>query len=535
MSGNERQLRTTFTTAAVQYADHLRRNGQPDRAITVLAPVVKVAPDDGLGWLVLGLAFADRDDLDKAASALRQAAQHAPGRAGTWVALGHVLALRGVRDEPVACFRRALACDPNHLEGLVRLSTSLLLSGDRAEAVPFLDQALALAPEHPGALAAWAQLKLQERKPDEVRTRLTWVFSTESADARLIAMAAKAATLTGSPEIARPALDRAIAAHPPRPQLLVLLHARAELCDAMGDVDEAFQSWAQANETRGTTFDPTRHTQAIDHLIARTKTFDFGALPKRFDERIVLVVGVPRSGSTLLEQALSRHPDIVACGELEALRDVALAIPCADEQDWVDALPRLTGPIVRPLLQSYISSLLDAEQKAVRYVDKMPSNLLHLGLLARIAPGARVVVMQRDPMATGFSCFRQPFGRGLGWATQLDHIGVWIREANRLLEHWRATLPLRFHTVDYDALVAEPEPTLRGVLNFLRVEFHADVLKPEAAARTAGTLSQLEVLEPIHERSRGRWRPYGHHLGPLRAALGHIDQRHPDPDQLVAG
>ncbi|MEO0603404.1 MAG: sulfotransferase [Myxococcota bacterium] len=538
MSATDLQLRRTFTTAAVQYADHLRRSGRPDQAITVLSPVVKVAPDDALGWLVLGLSFAAREDLGNAASALRQAAQHAPGRPEPWVALGRVLAERGIRDEPVACFRRALACAPDHLEALVRLSTALLLQGDREGAMPLLERALAQSPDHPGALAAWAQLKLQERAPQEVYERLQDVLEPrpDPPDARLLASVSRAAVALGEAPRARPAIQRSLKATTGRTDRLVLYHTQAELCDAMGEVDEAWAAWRAANELRGSTFDPVMHEDMVDSVIERTRHVDFGPLPAQFDDRIVLAVGVPRSGSTLLEQALSRHPDLVACGELEALRDVAYAIPSRSETDWVDVLPRLTGGIVTPLKQTYVSAMLDAEAKAKRYLDKMPNNLLYLGLLARLAPGARVVVVQRDPMAVGFSCYRMPFGPGQDWATRLHDIGTFIRSANRLLDHWRAVLPLRFHTVDYDDLVAEPEAILGSVLDFLGLDRHDDVFAPEGAERTAGTVSQLEVLQPIHQRSTKRWHAYAAHLEPLRAALEPVEQRHPTPPgQAVAG
>lgn len=534
MTESEPELRDGYVLGAVRYADHLRRSGRPDEAITVLSPVVRAAPAAGAAWLVLGLALEARNSLKPAATALREAVRHSPGGARHWSALGRVLATQGVRDEPVACFRRALACDPNHLDALVRLSMALLLKGDREAARPHLERALTIAPDHPGALSAWAQVMLQERRADEVYARLAPVLGASPPDVRLVAMASRAARLTGHAADVLPEVVRALDATTRRPDQIVLWHARAELCDTLGRVDEAFGAWRIANEIRGTTFDPDQHRRAIAHLIERTAKHRFAPLPEAFDERPVLIVGVPRSGSTLLEQALSRHPAVEARGELEALRDVALAVPAAGELDWVDALPRLDAALGGPLLQSYLSALIEPNGDATRYLDKMPSNLLHLGLLAAVAPGTRVIVMQRDPMASGFSCFRQPFGRGLGWATQLSHIGTWIREAHRLVEHWQAVLPLRFHTVDYDTLVTQPEPTLRGVLTFLDLPFDERVLAPEAATRTAGTVSQLEVLEPIHARSKARWLPYARHLGALRTALAPLARARPTT-QAVAG
>lgn len=144
----------------------------------------------------------------------------------------------------------------------------------------------------------------------------------------------------------------------------------------------------------------------------------------------------------------------------------------------------------------------------------MPNNLLHLGVFAALFPNARVIRLTRDPRDTAFSCYRQAFGPGLAWATSLPGIAAWIEGADRLLDHWQQTLPLRFHSVGYEALVRDPAEVLGGALAFLDLPFDRGVLTPEVNPRAVATASALEVRAPVHQRSIGRATRYHPHLRP---------------------
>jgi hypothetical protein len=222
-----------------------------------------------------------------------------------------------------------------------------------------------------------------------------------------------------------------------------------------------------------------------------------------------LIVGMPRSGTTLLEQALSAHPGIAAGGELEDLRDLAREA--------------YAGPITSPRLDTlaarYLGRLRAIGPEAQRVTDKMPHNFLHLGLVALMLPRARVIHCRRDPVDTCWSCFRQHFGAGLAYTTDLAWLGAFHRSYADLMEHWRGALPLAMLEVDYEELVAQPEPTLRRVLAFLDLPWHPACLEPHKARRIAATVSRAEVQRPIHQGSVGRAAPYRPHLGPLLDAL----------------
>ncbi len=488
----------------VDRADELRRAGNLPQALAALTRVLELDPSRADAWLVSGLALADAGALEEAEASLRRAARLAPLRPEPWLHLGRILALRGVRDEPLVCWRRALDAAPGHVDAAVRLGAALVERGELDEAGAELSGSLERAPKDPGVVAAVARLHERRGHADDAGARCATVRRPHPRGAHA---AARAGRRSGRAAEALRIVDAAIGASPVDGDRVLLLHARGDLCDALERHDEAFASWSRANARRGLGFDPDRHRRAIDRVIARTQGRRWPA-PIPEAERVVLVVGVPRSGTTLLEQALGRHPDVAPGGELEALRDVALAVPRPGELDWLDALDRIDDAIADRLAAAYLSALDAVDPSALRVVDKMPNNLLHLGLLARLLPGARVILCRRDPDDVALSCFRTPFGAGLPWAASLEGIRAWQREADRLWDHWSATLPLRTTEVQYEDLVERPEATLRDALSFLDLPFHPAVLAPEGAKRAVGTASALQVLEPIHARYVGRSRPY---------------------------
>lgn len=470
------------------------RAGDPRGALAGLAPLIE-ATDDPRAWYAAGLAMDALGDLPGLRAAFGQAAAKAPGWPEPWVQLGRALAARGVREEPERCYREALRRDPHHVEATYRLAVVDLGAGRIDAAEAGLSAVQARAPGHVGALASLADARA--RRGDLAGA---WALLAGAPDdAQVAGIAAKVGPRVGRAAEALARVDAALGGAT-GPARALLLHARGELLDALDQPAEAFAAWTAANEARGLRFDRAAHRAAIDRVIARTTGRSWPG-PVAAADRAALIVGVPRTGSTLLEQALGRHPDVAPGGELEALRDVAIAAARPGDVDWLDALDALD---VRAARARYLAALERVDPAAARVTDKMPNNLLHLGLLAMILPGARVIITRRDPVDTAWSCFRQAFGPGLPWAASLPDIAAWIAESERLVAHWRATLPLRFHEVRYEALVQAPEPTLRAVVDFLGLPWSADVLTPERATRAPGTASALEVREPIHARSVGR-------------------------------
>ena len=488
---------------ALQAGVRLLQRSRPQEALEHLLKAVTLAPSDPRAWFVSGLALRGCGDLGAAADALRRAVALDPRAADAWSELGAVLAAMGVRDEPAQCWQRALAVVPSHTEAGVRLAQHWTARGALDQAGEILGPLLRERPEDPGVCAAAVAL-LERRGRVEEAWELAASFSGD--DPRVALKAASVGRRTGNSDRALQMVDRALGGAG-RQERALLLHARGDLLDGLDRVEEAFEAYVAANAARGLSFDATRHEQAVERVIAACTSRRRGRGVVDGSERPVLVVGVPRTGSTVLEQALSRHPEVAACGELEALRDVALAVPRGGERDWVDALDRIGGDLAEQarLRARYLGALPGTTSRAT---DKMPNNLLHLGLLAAILPETRVIRCERDPVDTAWSCFRQAFGAGLPWATSWEGIATWIRCARRLLDHSEEVLPLRFLTVRYEALAQRPEETLRGVLGHLDLPFYSSVLSPERAERQVATASAIEVKDALHSRSIGRAERY---------------------------
>ncbi|MDO8359210.1 MAG: sulfotransferase [Devosia sp.] len=233
----------------------------------------------------------------------------------------------------------------------------------------------------------------------------------------------------------------------------------------------------------------------------------------------LFIVGMNRSGTTLVESILARHPEVLALGEspqiVSAERDARLRRDAAGRpaelgRDWLAA--RAEGLVRGWAVQA---------QRPFRIVtDKLPENALRLGLVRQLFPRARVIHMRRHPLDVGVSNFFQRFGEGQGFSTRLDWIGLYTRQVADSMAVWRRGLDLEVLEVSYEALVADPEPEIRRIARFAGPDWSDALLTPEQSTRAVKTASQWQVRQPINSGSVGRWKRYEPWLGPMIEAMG---------------
>jgi tetratricopeptide (TPR) repeat protein len=230
----------------------------------------------------------------------------------------------------------------------------------------------------------------------------------------------------------------------------------------------------------------------------------------------VFVLGMPRSGTTLIEQILASHPRVHGAGELDNLRRLAEA------HGGLSALSdNLTPELARRIGQAYAEQVAALAPGAARVIDKMPSNFLMAGLIPLILPHARVIHVTRDPVDTGLSIYGKLFARPQPFAYDLTEIGGYHRAYQALMAHWRAVLPKdRFLEVAYEDVVADLEGQARRMTAFLDLDWNPACLRFDKTQRTVRTASLNQVRQPLYNDSVGRWRPYAAHLRPLLDALG---------------
>jgi len=296
-----------------------------------------------------------------------------------------------------------------------------------------------------------------------------------------------------------------------------------------GDYDEAFRCYRQANDLKGEVyrrsrqvFDKSKHLELIDSLIDVCtpdffqRTQDFGA-----DTEVpVFVVGMVRSGTSLVEQILASHPQVFGAGELKDIDQIATELPqrLRSSAAYPKCLTGIDPAAVRTLAFSYLQRLAHTSGAARRVVDKMPHNYLHLGLIALLFPRARIVHCRRDTMDVCASAYFQNF-KWLPYAASMEDIAFYHSHYERLMAHWRRVLPLRVHEVVYEEMVANQEAVSRDLVAFCGLDWDDRCLAFYKSARPVQTASKLQVRQPIYTRSVARWKRFEAYLEPLRDAL----------------
>ena len=331
--------------------------------------------------------------------------------------------------------------------------------------------------------------------------------------------------------------------------------ALGKVHDDRGEWETAFAHYERANRP----FTEAAVRQVDDSLALMDRmraVFDadwFGTRPPaaEADPTPVFIVGMPRSGTTLVEQCLSAHPAVYGAGELSAILRLASEAAARCRRSKADPLrtgvmsmkasrPLRRGevhrtrnasvcfplPRIATLGERYLDHIRALAPEVVRVTDKLPGNYLHLGFIATILPGAKIIHCRRDPLDNGISLYFTDFMVGHEYSNDLHAIGRQIRGMRALMAHWEAVLAGRLLTLDYEALVADPEPLTRAMVSHVGLEWDDACLRPHEVARTVRTASAWQVRQPVYRRSAGRAQGYKRFLGPLREALGEPAHRY---------
>jgi len=237
----------------------------------------------------------------------------------------------------------------------------------------------------------------------------------------------------------------------------------------------------------------------------------------------VFIVGMPRSGTSLVEQILSCHRAVFGAGERAEIGLAAERIARETGVAYPAAVETLDPATLARHGEAYLDGLRRLAPEARRITDKMPANFLHLGLIARILPGARVIHCRRDPRDVCLSCFAHDFFQGNEFSNDLADLARYWRAHHRLMAHWRRVLPLDMLEVRYEALVADQEGESRRLIDFCGLDWDPACLDFHKARRVVRTSSSVQVRRPIFTGSIGRWRAFAAELAPLTAALGARD------------
>jgi hypothetical protein len=312
---------------------------------------------------------------------------------------------------------------------------------------------------------------------------------------------------------------------PQPPRTTASLHfAAAQLLDRMGRYDEAFHHARRANAPWANTYNRAEMEGMVDGLIAEFTPAALAGMKQAAnrDQTPVFIVGMPRSGSTLVEQVLASHPQVFGGGELQwvhRLWERLFSRLGLFHVTLRGALAQMSPEDGDAVATEYLGSLRGLQPHAARIVDKNLSNFVHMALIRALFPGARVILCRRDPLDTCLSCYMTDFQELLPFTCSLGALGHYHRQLDRLMSHWKQVLDLPILEIQYEAMVSDLEGHARRLMRFLDLPWDERCLHFHRNRRRVITASRAQVRRPLYTSSVERWRRYERWLGPLREAL----------------
>lgn len=506
----------------------LMMSGRSEDSLPHWRARLEQVPEDAPALHNLGKALADCSRFAQAAEAFERALAIDPALAGTYATYARTMAQAGDPERAETLWRRALGLDPKMQAAYLGLGELLFHQAKLEECLETYRAGVQAVPDSPDLHMGFGQMledfgdksggEREFRKALELRPG--WVFPVEGLLTLLRAEASDEDLMEARAILAdvdRPPRDHAMAGY-----------GLGKALDARGDVNGAFEAWNAANSARRAQvgeFNSASLEQRVDRNIA---TFDKAFFNARRDwgvddPRPVFVVGMPRSGTSLIEQIIAAHPDAYGYGELTDIAQIASNLPkgAGTVQRWPEAASALSRDLVETAAQRYMNALQARHAtQSSRLVDKAPMNFFYLGLIALMFPRAHVVWCRRDPRDTCVSIYAENFALSQRHSTDLRDLGFYYRQYSRLMRHWTEVLDLTIHEARYEAVTANPEAESRALIDALGMDWDENCLRFYEDERPVLTPSRWQVRSPIYRGAVARWKRYGEHLDPLISALG---------------
>ena len=484
------QLAPRFAPGHLALARALAGVGRAADAVAACQRALAIDDRTVAAWELLARCLQRAGNLDGAAQALARAVELAPDAPKLRDRLGLVQFTLGQTEAALASFVDAERLASDQPVVATHVGMALSARGDRSGARAAFERALALAPRHGEALRNLAEMAVDDDDVALLQRRIEAALAVPSN-----------ATERGQ-----------------------LLFARGRLRDRNGDYVGAFESFAAANALRREQVPFDRDAQR-DFINAIVETFspEFMARATALaqdDERPVFILGMPRAGTTLVEQIAASHPQVYGAGELTFFPEQLPALLRRAGQ--TSTYPRGIGRRLNELgalAPRYLAVLASRAGQARRVSDKMPYNFLYLGVIAALFPRARVVHCTRHPLATCHSIFTRDLTGSHPYSYDLAGLAAAYAGYRRLMDHWREVLKVPMLDLDYEALVDDQQGETRRLIEFLGVPWDPACLHFHESRRAVATASHWQVRQPLYTDARDHWRQYRAQLAPLASAL----------------
>jgi len=528
------------------------QNGEHDQCEQLCVEIDAIQPGNTDVAYLRGVVARECDQCELAEACFRQAIDGSPKRADFVVALAGLYLSIGEYKRAVPIYRQALALDSYDINALIGLAGALVCLAQYDEAIELLEVA---GKRRPGALdirMGLFQACHDSGRIEQAREHLNAILKRDPENAQAFYSLGLLDIENGSLAQGEKAMRQAIACEPDYTDAYTVLadlqrfehenddvlvmrqlyercpegsiermnmaFALAKADDDLGHYDEAFANMQEANKIRRGF---SRYDEAVTfermHQLITCCTHDVVAEHSGIDSQAaVFVLGMPRSGTSLVEQILSAHPDVYSCGENHMLNEAMASVTSGETADEIDPVATCawTPAQCRVGGHAYLSRLQQVNPNALRYTDKSLNHILYIGSIARMLPQAKIIHVRRHPLDTCLSIYKNNItGNLFDYGHDLGELGRYYRMYERLMAHWKRVLPAgMMFEIEYEKLVADQEQQSRALLSACGLEWTPVCLDFQHADNRVLTASMTQVRQPVYDRSIGVWQHYETHL-----------------------
>lgn len=521
----------------IQKAERLSKDGDATKAEEIYRSILKRDPNHVEAARLLAKIAADKQRFSDAEVFLRHATSIAPDYTRLWVDLANVLRELHKPKESLECANKVLELAPDTAESYMLYAGAVGFENRHEDAIESYEKALEISPNKPGALCSMAHhLKTIGRQEEAIAAYRKCIEVKPGHSEAYWSLANLKTFQFSDGEITT--LYELLDDDELKDESRVQLHNALGLDrESRRDYDTAFSHYKQCNSLRrkAESYDPVDTETHYDRIV---EVFDEEFFEQRSgfgipDASPIFVVGLPRSGSTLIEQILSSHSMVDGTFELTELPAAVKGLRRSPKRKsmFPDTLPGLSADEWRELGETYVESVLKHRAGGTYFIDKNPNNFIFVGLLRLALPNAKIINARRHPLDSCFGTYKQLFASGQPFSYDFTDLGEYYLQYVRLMDHWHQRMPGFMLDVQYEQVVDDLETQVRRILDYCGLPFEDECLRFHETDRAVKTASSEQVRRPIYSSSVNLWRNYEGHIGELIEVLRPLLSEMPVEDQ----
>ncbi len=514
--GNFKEAEASFTQAIAlnpNYAEAhcnlgntLKELGRLDEARSSYAQAIALKPDYARAHYNLGTTLHELGKMSEAEATYNQVIAIDPNYFHAYNNLGNVLKILGRLEEAEACYNRAIVLKPDYADAYYNLANMLKELGRLGEAESNYNQAIALKPDHAVAQNNLGNILKELGRLDEAKSSYNQAIALKPDYAEAHRHLSSIKNFDRQDEQYSKMHDLYLDENLSEEQLCHINFGLAKACEDLGDFDQAFTHYSEGNQLRKKllNYDINQDIELFKRIKSNYHQIKYKALqPEKLPKKLtpIFIVGMPRSGTTLVEQIISSNSQVTGAGELSYVADFGTVI--------ANGFSKVNHESLLDFRHKYLEKLQIVSNGNLIVSDKMPQNFLYIGLLAATFPEAKIVHVKRNPPAVCWSNYKHYFvSNNLGYCYALDDIVSYHSLYENLMDFWTNMLSEKFYNLDYELLIVNQKSETRQLIDYLGLDWDEKYLSPQNNTRRVATASNLQVREKVYQGSSQQWKKY---------------------------